>query len=433
MNQQAIICLVIFGLVIIGFLIQKTTLAQTALIGMLAMLWTGCLDPATALSNFATPSIMLMCGTFLMAGAFGKTRTISRIARALASVSKGSFRRILLCYVLLALLINELIGNTVATFSVLWPLTLASCKEMRISPSKMAFPIAICCIAGSGFLPSTASVSMSEFYRGFFYQFEMAQYADFTVFDYMAVRAPISIVVALYALFLAPKFAPERIDITTLAPKQDSDSLQTAPQLTPVQEWLTVICFFAMILGIAFGNKLGIPGWQFAITAAVITLVAQVLKGKEIYHNMGISVLCLIAGGSNIAAALQQSGAADLIGQFMLGIFGEHPNGYVVGGAFFLVSFVLTQVMSDLAVNQIFVPIVLMTCKAIGCDPFGPVFLSISGCLTSFATPVGDPITALMFDAGGYKIKDAMKMGCLLIVIMFVVSVASTMTIYPLY
>ncbi len=433
MEHQAVLCLMIFALVIIGFLIQKISLAQTAMMGMLLMIWTGCLEPNVALANFATPSIMLMCGTFLMAGAFGKTQTVTKIARFMSVISKGEPRRITACYVILALLTNELIGNSVAAFGVIWPLALASCKEMQISPSKLAFPIAITCIAGSGFLPSTASVSMAEFYRQYFIQFGMEQYANYSVFDYMAVRTPISITVVLYAIFLAPKFAPERIDGFGLMEEKEKDDGENRKGLSTAQEWITVATFLGMILGIAFSGRLGLVGWQFSITAAMVILAAKVLQGKEIYANMGISVICLIGAGANIASALQQSGAAELIGKFMLGIFGVHPNGYVFGAAFFLICFVLTQVMSNMAVNQIFVPICLMTCSAIGCNPFGPVFLSISGTLTSFMTPVGDPVTVMMFDAGGYTIKDSVKMGWFMVVIMFAVSVTCTMTLYPMY
>ena len=430
MEQQAILCLIIFVLTIIGFLLQKWSLAQTAMMGMLLMLWTGCLTPAAAMSSFASTSTLLMSGTFVVAAAFGKTQTVSTIAHAVSRASKGSLRRVLAGYVLLAVVVNEFIANTVATFCIIWPLALASAKEMNISPSKFAFPIGVATICGTGMAPLTASISMSEFYRQFFIQFDMAQYAGYTVMDYCIIRTPISVLTILYTIFIAAKLCPARVGVE-LTRKNGSGEAEN--QLTRAQEIITVATFLLMILGIAFSSKIGAQAWQFAVTAAVIICVAGVLKGREIYLNMGISVVLLIAGGTSIAAALQQTGAADLIGQFMLMIFGSRPNGYLFGLAFYLVSFVLTQVMSDVAVNQIFVPICLMACKAIGANPVGPVFLSIAGGMTSFLTPMANPTAPIMFEVGGYKIRDALKIGLPLCAAICTVSVLWVMSLYPLY
>lgn len=430
MEYQAILCLVIFGLTIVGFLLQKWSLAQTAMMGMLLMLWTGCLTPEAAMSSFASTSTLLMSGTFVVAAAFGKTKTVSTIAHAVSRVSKGSLRRVLVGYVLLTVLVNEFIANTVATFCIIWPLALASAREMKLSPSKFAFPIGVAAICGTGIAPLTASISMSEFYRQFFVQFDMAQYAGYTVMDYCIIRAPISILTIGYTILIAPRLCPDRIGVALSAQGNDN---ATGSTLSKVQEIITVSTFLLMITGIAFSSRLGAQAWQFAVTAAVIVCVAGVLKGKEIPLNMGISVVLLIAGGTSIAAALQQTGAADLIGQFMLMIFGAHPNGYLYGLAFYLVSFLLTQIMSDVAVNQIFVPICLMACKAIGANPVGPVFLSIAGGMTSFLTPMANPTAPIMFEVGGYRVRDAFRIGLPLCAAICTVSVLWVMTFYPLY
>ncbi len=430
MEQQAIICLLIFGLTIVGFLLQKWSLAQTAMMGMLLMLWTGCLSPAAAMSSFASTSTLLMSGTFLVAAAFGKTETVSIIAHAVSRASKGSLRKVMVGYVLLTVLVNEFIANTVATFCIIWPLALASAKEMRLSPSKFAFPIAVAAICGTGMLPLTASISMSEFYRQFFVQFDMSQFAGYTVLDYCIIRAPIALITILYTILAAPKLCPDHTGEALAVIQADKGPEE---KLTKAQEIITVATFLLMILGIAFSSKLGAQAWQFAVTAAIIVCVAGVLKGKEIYLNMGISVVLLIAGGTSIAAALQQTGAADLIGQFMLMVFGSRPNSYLFGLAFYLVSFVLTQVMSDVAVNQIFVPICLMACKAIGANPVGPVFLSIAGGMTSFLTPMANPTAPIMFEVGGYKIRDTFRVGLPLCAMICTVGVLWVMTLYPLY
>ena len=53
MNTQLIICLVIFGLTVIGYCSGLYSLATVAITSLLALTLTGCLDAASALTYFS--------------------------------------------------------------------------------------------------------------------------------------------------------------------------------------------------------------------------------------------------------------------------------------------------------------------------------------------------------------------------------------------
>ena len=433
MELQTTICLIIFIGIISTFALNKIPMAATAMIGMMLMLFTGCLDSSTAMANFSAPSILLLGGMFVISGALGKTQIVKRVARLISRVSKGSFRRMLVGYVILTMVINELISSSSACFSIVWPLVLASCREEKISPSKMAFPIGLAAICAVGWLPTAGSIAMCETYRRLFVSFELAEYADYTVLDYCLIRLPVVIITLLYVIFYVPKHLPEKAISEDLVSAQSDQAVKAdIPQLTVFQEYLVVAVFAVAIIGIVVGSKVGIPGWQFTVTGALILVAAGVMRGKEVYNNLGLGVLFLIIGGSSIASALQQSGVADVVGNMVIGIFGENPNGYLFGAVFFVLPCLLTQVMSDGAVAQIFVPIALMASKAVGGDPFGPVFLVITGSLAAYLTPMANPTSSLFFNAGGYDIKDIAKISWIHIIPLFVIVVLWVMTLFPL-
>ena len=108
-------------------------------------------------------------------------------------------------------------------------------------------------------------------------------------------------------------------------------------------------------------------------------------------------------------------------------------NGYVIGAAFFIVPFILTQFMNNTSVINIFTPILVLTCKALGCNPVGPLLLLMTGCLTAFMTPMATGTIAPMMGAGGYDQTDLFKMGWLPSIIISVVAILYIMTVYPAF
>ena len=108
-------------------------------------------------------------------------------------------------------------------------------------------------------------------------------------------------------------------------------------------------------------------------------------------------------------------------------------NGYLIGFVFFIVPFLLTQVMMNNAVWNIFVPICILTCKTLGCNPLGPVMLVISGSLTAFMTPLATPAVAMVMNGGGYDVKTLLKMSILPAVLICILSVGWIMTYFPAY
>ena len=122
-----------------------------------------------------------------------------------------------------------------------------------------------------------------------------------------------------------------------------------------------------------------------------------------------------------------------VIGNAIASLFGQNANGYLIGLVFFLVPFVLTQFMMNWAVLNMFAPIAILTCTAIGANPIGPLVLVATGALTAFMTPLATPSVAMFMGIGGYDQKTMFKMGWLPALILCIVNVVWVMTIFPAY
>ena len=432
MFTQAAISIFVFALVLVGFAVNILPMEATAMLGMMVLVFLGCLDASSAASIFSSSTVLMLAPMFLIAAAFSKTQAIQRLSDLVVRVSKGSARAVVAGYVLLSLVLVQLINSASAVFFIVYPLVLACCKEMGISPSKTIFPVGLSCMATAGVLPTASAISMCEVWRGYFTAYGLTQF-DYGVLDYCLSRIPMAICVVLFAIFYAPGHLPERVPSTAPDLMAGEKPIMVQPSLTRFQEGLTVAVFLGMIIGVSFSRQLGVPSWQVCMLGAVLLVAAGVMRWKEIPNSIGLGVLLLYVGGTGIATALQQSGAVEIIGDWMLRLFGSHPNQYLFGLAFFLISYLLTQVLSNSAVSFIFVPICLMSCAALGCNPVGPMFCSLCGSSTGFLTPMANPTAPVVFEMGGYQVKDILKITPVFSVPAAVLSTLWIMTLFPMY
>ncbi|MDO4540944.1 MAG: SLC13 family permease [Syntrophomonadaceae bacterium] len=436
MDSQLIICLVVFGAVLAGFFANKWPIALTAMVGSLLMVVTGCLEPASAVAPLSSGTAVQLASLFILSGAFSKTRVIVTIANKVAAVAKGSLLRVVAGYVLVAFILNEFVGSAVATFTILYPLISASCKQMNMSPSKVMFPVGIVCICCGATTPA-GSVAMMSILNGYLETYGMSQFANFPILTWTWARLPATLVMLGYAAFFCARRLPERIPADALKTDASANTGIAAKKLTTLQERVSVIVFALVILGLMFNSLINrvipIAGWQLCLFGAVTVVAFGSLRGKELWCNMGLNMVFLYVGTTGIGTAMSNCGAAQLVGDLLSSMFGGTPNSYLVGFVFFIIPFLLTQVMSNAAVNFVFSPITIMCMNSMGANPLGPCFLVIIAALSSFMTPMATACVPVMMEAGGYTQKDLVKISIVPSLIVCVVSVLWIMTIFPLY
>lgn len=448
MNVHMIICLVIFVLTIASFLWGKISMALSALLSMMLLVITGCIDIKTALSGFSNSNTIIMACMFIISAGFSKTQMVAKLSRSVAKAAKGSFNRVLAGYVIVTFLIAQIVPSAMATFSIVFPLLLGVCDEMEISPSKVMFSIGIVAISTVTSLPIGAGAIYPAQYNGLLQNLGAGAY-QFQIWDVGLARLPGVIVVILYATFVAPKFAPDKPVIETREVKPVSAG-GAAAKLSPVQEVVGYLVFFGVILGLIVTSlqliKIPTVGTDgeivkekldtcvFPVIGALLMVAFGILKPKEAYVSMGMGGMVLTyVGVLALASGLTNTGTGELIGGAIASLFGQHANGYVIGLVFFLVPFILTQFMMNWAVLNMFAPIVVLTCLAIGANPIGPMVLVATGALTAFMTPLATPSVPMFMGIGGYDQKTMFKMGWLPALILCAVNVLWVMTIFPAY
>lgn len=430
--SQVAICFGIFLLMILGYIFYdklKLPMGATALAALLLLVLTGCLDAKTALGGFGKANTVLIISMFVVAAGFNRTQAVKKMTHLLYRVGGGSFRKMLAGFILITCLLSQFIPSPMAVFGIVYPMVLAMCSELNISPSKAIFPVGFVSVSTCAVLPVGSGATTYATMNGYLASFEVVE--QFQILDFFKARIPVLVAILLYAILVAPKFAPDTPPVP-LAEVRGKGGKEKEP-LSPVREWIGLGTFVLVTGGLIFQSLLPVESWQITLAGAVIMVASGVLTPREAQDALPLRVVCMYIGALAMGAALTATGAGDLIGSWISALVGGVHNGYVIGLIFFLAPFILTQVMQNQSVSNIFIPIVIIGCKALGVSPLGPLVLVQAASLTAYMTPMATGTVPMMMGAGGYDIKSLMKQGWLPAIIIAVVSVAWTMTIFPAF
>lgn len=427
--SQLTICLIIFAVMVIGFCSGKYSLATVSIVSMMALILTGCMDAKEGLSYFSNNNVVMIGGMCVVAAGFNRTQFCTNVANQISRVAKGNLNKLMFGYVLIGMILSQFIQSPVVAMGIVAPMLVASAENMGIKSSKVMFPIGVATVVTCCTFPVGAGATVAAELNGYL---ESYGYLDHMVgiLDPMIGRLPLLIITVIYCSFFATKLAP---DEPILPPSASAKSAAAKEPLKPFQEYAGIIIFFADALALMLAKQIGMQNWEITVIGALAMVLAGVLKPREATASIPFSMLFLIVGALAMSGALSATGAGDLIGGHIAGMVDAvGGNSYIVGFIFFLIPFILTQVMQNRGTMLIFHPIAIATCASIGANPVGLMILIQAACLSAFMTPMATAAIPYMMECGGYDQKSMFKQSWIFSIICCIVSVGWIMTVFPL-
>ena len=167
----------------------------------------------------------------------------------------------------------------------------------------------------------------------------------------------------------------------------------------------------AALMGIVVLAALGVaPILYLSILAVALVLVTRCIDADEAFGFIDGRLLALIFSMLAIGAALEASGAVALIAGALAPMLGNLPPFLILWTVYLLTS-VLTELVSNNAVAVVMTPIVIGLGAAIGIDPRPLVVAVMVAASASFATPIGYQTNMLVYGPGGYRFSDFLRVG----------------------
>ena len=426
MNSM-VICLIIFAVMIILFFNRKIPMAFTSMGVIVALYVAGCVDKATVFTGFGNNNVLTMAGMFIVAAGLSRTQMVNNITKLLYRVNNGSFTRVLASYILVIFLLGQFVPSLPAMFAMVYPLVISMCKQLKCSPSKMMYPIAVTVVSTSFVIePIGPYAAWFVTQNGYLESYGWTG-SPLSMWSETMVFLPTALVTLLLTIFVLPKLMPDQPETETAA--ITGPGITNNEALSPVREFLGYGIFIATVIGL----MLGLPSWAVTMAGATAVVLSGVLDEQTALIRMNMSMVLLYAGVTVMGEALGNTGAAQLLGDLAAGALSGVRNGYIIGAVFYLVSFLMTSFLYNRATTTVLIPILIISCSSIGCDPRGPVILCSLASMSSLITPMPNPVVPMAMQAGGYTQKTILRVGIIPAIVRGIVGVAIAMTIFPAF
>ena len=186
-----------------------------------------------------------------------------------------------------------------------------------------------------------------------------------------------------------------------------------------------------IIAAVVISAALGVTTILVAALAGVVAaFLLGCLKPEEAYRDVDWQVLVLLGSILPLGLAMQNTGTAELIAAHFLELtrsFG--PMGVLF--ALYLLTSLLTEVISNTAAAVVLTPVALATASSLTVSPMPFVIAVMLASSNSFMTPVGYQTNTFIYGPGGYRFSDFARVGAPLALLFAVAAALAIPVLFP--
>ena len=362
---------------VIMFVIEKIPLGVTSMIVCIGLTITDVLVVQTAFAGFTDSNVILFVAMFIVGGALFETGMANKIGGIVTRFAKTE-RMLIVAIMVIVGLMSGVLSNT-GTAAVLIPVVIGIAAKSGYKRSKLLMPILIAGI--------------------------------------------------LFYATIGYKLLPE------CDPKEEEafDTKRDFDQVPKWKQWMSLIILILTLLAMIFEEKIGISLCVSGGIGALLLILTGVISEKDALKSIDLKTIFLFGGTLSLAAALEKTGAGEMIAEKVIGALGSDPSPYILTLVVFLLCCVMTNFMSNTATTALMVPICLSIAQRIEADPRAVLMACVIGGSCAYATPIGMPANTMVVGVGGYRFMAFVKAGFPLIIIATVVSMIILTIAFPFF
>jgi len=173
-----------------------------------------------------------------------------------------------------------------------------------------------------------------------------------------------------------------------------------------------------------------IPLAVCVLAGVLLLLATKTVRHSEMYSLIDFRLLVLIACMMSFGVAMEKTGTDLYLAGYIQTYFGAYGSTWVLSG-FFLLTVILTQPMSNQAAALVVLPVAVQTAVALGLNPRTFIVAVTFAASFSFITPL-EPACVLVYTPGRYRFMDFVKIGTILTILVFIVSIFLVPIFWPL-
>jgi di/tricarboxylate transporter len=196
--------------------------------------------------------------------------------------------------------------------------------------------------------------------------------------------------------------------------------------------WKRFLLTAAVIGGVVVTASLEwVPVVVGALAGSVLLILAGNLTMKDAYEAIDWRIFFLMAGALSLGLAMNKTGLADRAAQGLVSLLGEWGGPIAILSGIYLLTSLLTEMMSNTATAALITPIAISSAHALGLSPMPFVMAVVFGASASFMTPIGYQTNTMIYSAGRYKARDFLRVGTPLQLLFWIIATLLIPVFYP--
>ena len=213
----------------------------------------------------------------------------------------------------------------------------------------------------------------------------------------------------------------------------------TEPIPSKRKRWFALFLLMMMIVGATIGElpffketfpNVKLDMFFFVCVTTIIMAWTKIFPARKYTKYISWDILITIACAFAISKAMVNSGVADVVASFIIGMC-DHYGPHVLLAAVFIITNLFTELITNNAAAALAFPLALSISSQLGVSPI-PFFVTICmAASASFSSPIGYQTNLIVQGIGNYKFTDFVRMGLPLNIITFLISVLLIPIIWP--
>jgi len=420
---HAAIALLVFA--VIMWATEALHLAVTSLIILFIQPIIQVASFADAVIGFANPIIFLMIGGFIIAEAIRKSGLAQRFTYVMLNKFGTTPNRSLFVTVFSTGLLSAFIENVVA-FAMLLPIIKQIIPMMGVNnPENGKSNFAKAMVLGASY-GSLAGGFGTEI--GTAPNLMAAAYTHIPFVDWMLFGIPLAFIMMLVIWKGIGRIFPPEVKGIVGGEGTITTKIEELGVMARKEKIALSILIITIGLWITTGLT-GLDSYSIALIGAVLMLAFKIIDWKDAQSNVDWGLIVFFGGALSLGAALLNTGAAEWLIKDIISIFGSEPSTLLIMVVLMIIAVIITQVMSNIALSAILVPLSVTLAIAQG-QPIGIYAVPIAiACSLSFMFPMADPTVAMAYGTKYINIKEIMKAGIPMVIIGIIATLFVILTI----
>lgn len=438
MTFEQIITLMVLTGVIAALIWDAVRADVVALAGAAILLLSGAVRPSEVQAAFGSPAIVTLASLFVIAHAMELSGLLDLLIRQAVALCQrvgtaGLWILIGLCGGGSAFLNNTPIVVLAA------PVVRDVANSLRVDPRRFLLPLSYVAVLGGccTLIGTSTNLLVDDMAR-------TSGQPPFGIFEITPVGLAVALAGGIYLLLVSGKLikaSPDgarptdkprkahqvsHLDVAGDAIGDMKDFAEHRP-LAPGRAVVSILVFVGVVAAAALNIA---PIAATAFSGAVLLILMRVIRPDEAYGGLRPEILLLIAGMVVIGIALEQTGLAAEATDAMVGsveTFGPLMALILLYGG----TLILTELLSNATVAVLVTPVAVALAESLGVSPRPFLVAIMIAGSAAFATPFGYQTNVLVYQMGGYRYTDFVRVGLPLNLITWIVAVVAIHWFFP--